>query len=148
MDYSKILPSKSKMKSIYQAAKLANIHEFIISLPNGYFTRVGEGGQRLSGGQKQRLAIARELYRKPKLLILDEATSALDTESEQAIKKSIKKLKSSLTIIIIAHRLSTIKNVDCIYVMENGLFIEKGTFSELKLKKGSRLSQLISMQDD
>lgn len=146
MEYSNLPPTKSKLDDVYTAAKLANIHEFIMSLPDAYFTKVGEGGQRLSGGQKQRVIIARELFRKPKLLILDEATSALDSESELAVQNSIDMLKSTLTVIIIAHRLSTIRNVDCIYVMEDGSFVEKGPYSELNFRKGSRLSQLTAMQ--
>lgn len=128
------------------AAKRANIHDFITTLPEGYFTKIGEGGHRLSGGQKQRIVIARELYRKPKLLILDEATSALDAESEVAIQKSIDGLKTKITVIVIAHRLSTIKNVDQVYVMENGSIIEKGTYKSLNCNENSRLSELIRLQ--
>jgi subfamily B ATP-binding cassette protein MsbA len=107
---------------------------------------VGDRGVLLSGGQRQRLFIARELYRKPRLLILDEATSALDSESESKIQKSIDELKGSVTVIIVAHRLSTIQNVDYVYIMENGTIVENGSYSDLKSDAVSRLSQLIKLQ--
>jgi subfamily B ATP-binding cassette protein MsbA len=135
------------MNVIHDAAKKAHLHEFILSLPDGYHTQVGDRGVRLSGGQKQRLFIARELFRKPNLLILDEATSALDTESEKAIQDSIDALKGELTVIIVAHRLSTIKNVDTVFVFSAGEIIEKGTFNDLKNLNNSKLSNLISMQE-
>lgn len=140
------IPCQKILDEVFLAAKMANIHDFITTLPEGYFTTISEGGHRLSGGQKQRLVIARELYRKPKLLILDEATSALDAESEVAIQKSIDGLKTKLTVIVIAHRLSTIKNVDRVYVMENGSIIEKGTYKSLSFREDSRLSELIRLQ--
>ena len=133
-------------KEVIKAAKQAHIHEFIITLPNGYNTIVGERGIRLSGGQKQRLFIARELYRKPKILILDEATSALDTKSEKYIKDSIDLLKGKMTVVIIAHRLSTIKDVDYLYILNKGEIIEKGTYKFLKADKKSHFSKLISLQ--
>ena len=100
----------------------------------------------LSGGQRQRLFIARELYRKPRLLILDEATSALDSKSESKIQQSIDELKGSVTVIIVAHRLSTIQNVDYVYIMENGTIVENGSYSDLKSDTSSRLTQLIELQ--
>jgi subfamily B ATP-binding cassette protein MsbA len=115
-------------------------------MPNGYETMVGERGVRVSGGQKQRLFIARELYKNPNLLILDEATSALDSESERYIQESIDNLKRSLTVVIIAHRLSTIKNADIIYVMDNGVIIESGSFEELTSKDHSRFSKMVNIQ--
>ena len=133
-------------KEVIEAAKQAYIHDFIMTLPNGYNTIVGERGIRLSGGQKQRLFIARELYRKPKILILDEATSALDSKSEKFIKDSIDLLKGKMTVLIIAHRLSTIKDVDYIYVLNKGEIIEKGTYELLKADKKSYFSKLISLQ--
>ena len=135
------------MNEIKHASKKAYLHEYISNLPNGYHTQVGDRGVKLSGGQKQRLFIARELFRKPNLLILDEATSALDSESERAIQESIDSLKGELTVIIVAHRLSTIKNVDTIYIFGDGKIIEKGSYNELKNSNNSVLSNLISMQE-
>ena len=132
---------------IKYAANLANINEFIESLPNGYETIVGERGVRLSGGQKQRIFIARELFRKPKILILDEATSALDSQSEMNIQKSIDMLKGKITIIVIAHRLSTIKNVDRVVILDKGEVIEDGSFKNLYENKKSYLSSLIKSQN-
>lgn len=129
-----------------EAAKKANILEFIQSLPDGFNTLVGDRGILLSGGQKQRIFIARELYRKPDILILDEATSSLDSESEKSIQESIELLKGKITVIVIAHRLSTIKNVDMIYLLQKGKIIEKGTYIELKNNIKSRFSQLASLQ--
>ena len=146
MENSSETPSQKILDAAILAAKMSNIHDVIEALPKGYFTRIGEGGQRLSGGQKQRLMIARELYRRPSLLILDEATSSLDAESEVAIQKRIDSLKSKLTVIIIAHRLSTVKNVDRIYVMESGSILEEGTYTELSSRKNSRLFELIKLQ--
>ena len=133
---------KSELKSVKDAAKLANIDDFIESLPKGYNTIVGEKGLKLSGGQRQRIFIARELYKKPKILIMDEATSALDYKSEEFIKKSIDKLKGEITLVIVAHRLSTIKNVDNIYVLKDGNIIENGNYSELKRNKNSFFNYL------
>lgn len=128
------------------AARQAHIAEFIDSLPDAYHTKVGDRGVKFSGGQRQRLFIARELFRKPKLLILDEATSALDSESEISIQKSVDELKGLVTVIIIAHRLSTIRNVDCVYVLEDGEVVESGGYQELRDIRDSRLSSLIRMQ--
>lgn len=132
---------------IISAAKKANLHQFIETLPEGYSTQVGDRGIKLSGGQRQRLFIARELFRKPNLLILDEATSALDSESEKAIQKSIDDLKGKMTIIIIAHRLSTITNVDTIYVLNKGVIAEKGSFFELKNDSNSLFSKYVASQE-
>jgi subfamily B ATP-binding cassette protein MsbA len=128
------------------AAKKANILEFIESLPDGFNTLVGDRGILLSGGQKQRIFIARELYRKPDILILDEATSSLDSESEKSIQESIELLKGKITVIVIAHRLSTIKNVDMIYLLQKGEIIEKGSYKELKNDFKSKFSQIASLQ--
>lgn len=124
------------MEKVIQAAKRAMIHDFIISLPDGYDTIVGERGVKLSGGQKQRIAIARVLLKNPKIVIFDEATSMLDSESEAAIQKAFRELTQGITTIVIAHRLSTIKNVDTIYVVDNGKIIEQGRHSELLEKEG------------
>jgi ATP-binding cassette subfamily B protein len=118
-------------EQIIHAAKLAEAHEFIEQLPQGYDTIVGERGQKLSGGQRQRLAIARAILKDPPILILDEATSAVDNETEAAIQKSLAKITQNRTTIAIAHRLSTIRSADCIYVMDKGQIVEQGTHEEL-----------------
>ncbi len=120
-----------KIEDIIAAATIAEAHEFIMQLPNGYDTIVGERGQKLSGGQRQRLAIARAILKHPPILILDEATSAVDNETEAAISRSLEQITQNRTTIAIAHRLSTIRNADCIYVMEKGKLIEQGKHEEL-----------------
>ena len=116
---------------IIEAAQSANIHDFIMSLDQGYDTAVGERGVRLSGGQKQRLSIARVFLKNPPILILDEATSSLDNESEQFIQKSLEKLSQNRTTIVIAHRLSTIKNSDEIVVVTDVGIQERGSHKQL-----------------
>ncbi|MBC5647454.1 ABC transporter ATP-binding protein [Christensenella sp. NSJ-35] len=123
-------------EEVMRAAKDANIHDFIMSLEDGYGTSVGERGVRLSGGQKQRIAIARVFLKNPQILILDEATSALDNESERHIQLSLEKLSQDRTTIVIAHRLSTIRNADEIIVMDADGIRERGTHEELLEKKG------------
>jgi ATP-binding cassette, subfamily B, bacterial len=123
-------------EQIMQAAKLAEAHEFIQDLPQGYDTIVGERGQKLSGGQRQRLAIARAILKDPPILILDEATSAVDNETEAAIQKSLQVITKNRTTIAIAHRLSTIRYAHCIYVMEQGQIVEQGTHEELLTLNG------------
>jgi subfamily B ATP-binding cassette protein MsbA len=134
------------LSQIKKACMQANISDFIESLPDQYNTQVGDRGIKLSGGQKQRLFIARELFRQPNILLLDEATSALDTDSESFIQESIDSLKGSITLVIIAHRLSTIRDVDYVYVLDQGSIIESGPYQTLRDKKGSHLDQLIEKQ--
>ena len=123
-------------EEIVEAAKRANIHDFIVSLPEGYNTFVGERGARLSGGQKQRISIARVFLKDPRILILDEATSALDNESERHIQESLEELAKDRTTIVIAHRLSTIRNADEIIVLSDEGIVERGTHHELMQKDG------------
>lgn len=118
-------------EEVMEAAKAANAHDFIMELPGGYETKVGERGVKLSGGQKQRVAIARVFLKNPPILVLDEATSALDLESESLIQDSLERLASNRTTIIVAHRLSTITHADNIFVIENGKVMENGSHSQL-----------------
>ena len=126
----------AREEDIVEAAKKANIHEFITSLPDGYDTQIGERGVKLSGGQKQRLSIARVFLKNPAVLILDEATSALDNATEALIQASLHELCKGRTTIVVAHRLSTIKNADKIIVIDRGLIQEEGTHQELLDKGG------------
>lgn len=123
-------------EDIISAAKAANAHDFIMDLPDGYETSVGERGDNLSGGQKQRIAIARALIKGAPILLLDEATSALDSESERQITESLAHVAISRTVVIIAHKLSTIRNADIIYVMDKGKIAEHGNHEELLSKNG------------
>jgi len=118
-------------KEIVQAAQLAEAHEFVIDLPEGYDTIVGERGQKLSGGQRQRISIARAILKNPPVLILDEATSAVDNETEAAIQRSLFRISKDRTTIIIAHRLSTVRYADRIFVLDRGELVEEGTHEEL-----------------
>jgi subfamily B ATP-binding cassette protein MsbA len=127
---------KFSQADIEQAAKQAAAHEFIVDMPEGYETRVGESGLRLSGGQKQRVAIARAMLKDAPILLLDEATSALDTASEQKVQSALTELMKGRTSLVIAHRLSTIMHADEIFVMESGQVVEHGTHAQLLDKRG------------
>ncbi|MCC6416157.1 MAG: ABC transporter ATP-binding protein [Opitutaceae bacterium] len=130
---------------VREAARLANAEEFILKMPEGYHTAVGERGVALSGGQRQRIAIARAILRNPPVLILDEATSALDYESERLIQEALDRLSAGRTVITIAHRLSTIKNADRIIVLREGDIVEEGDFKELSERKGV-FAELVAAQ--
>ncbi|PCD29005.1 hypothetical protein AU210_011549 [Fusarium oxysporum f. sp. radicis-cucumerinum] len=127
-------------EEIHEACKLANIHNVIMELPNGYDTECGPNGSRLSGGQRQRLAIARALVRKPKLLLLDESTSALDAESERALQEGLERVARGITVIAITHRLHTVRKADVIFMIEGGKVVEKGRHEELVERKRGAVS--------
>lgn len=128
---------KYSAEQIRQAAIVANAHDFISALPNGYETSIGDRGLKLSGGQRQRLTIARAVLRNPPILILDEATSALDSESEKLVQEALQKVMEARTSVVVAHRLSTIRNADLILVLENGNIIQAGTHHDLLTHDGS-----------
>ena len=132
---------------IIRAAQTAHIHDFVMSLPEGYETTVGERGLKLSGGEKQRIAIARTVLKDPGILIFDEATSALDSKSEQAILKELREVAKNRTTLVIAHRLSTIVDADQILVMDQGRIIERGTHRQL-LDKGMSYAQMWALQQE
>lgn len=132
-------------EEITTAAKAANAHNFISSLPEGYETSVGERGVQLSGGQKQRIAIARAILKDPKILLLDEATSALDAESERVVQDALERVMVNRTTVAVAHRLSTIKNADVIAVVKNGVVAEKGRHERLMKIPGGAYASLVSL---
>ena len=136
---------KPSQESVEAAAKMANAHGFIMEMPGGYDTVLGERGTRLSGGQRQRIAIARALFRNPPILILDEATSSLDTESERLVQQAIEELMHDRTVLVIAHRLSTVRRADRIVVLEGGRLVESGTHDEL-LASGRLYQRLYRLQ--
>lgn len=132
-------------QQVFEAAKIANAHDFITATQKGYQTLIGDRGVKLSGGQRQRLTIARAVLKNPSILILDEATSALDSESEKLVQSALENLMQSRTSLVIAHRLSTIQHADIIVVMKDGKIIEKGSHAEL-LETGGDYSKLVEMQ--
>jgi ATP-binding cassette subfamily B protein len=132
-------------EEIVEAAKNANIHDFILTLDDGYDTEVGERGVKLSGGQRQRISIARVFLKNPKLLILDEATSALDNVTEMQIQASLEELSRGRTVIVVAHRLSTVKNADEIVVIDKTGIVERGSHEEL-IALGGEYQTLYSYQ--
>ena len=132
-------------EEMIQAAKIANAHDFITSLPKGYQTNIGDRGGKLSGGQKQRLSIARAILKNPAILVLDEATSALDSASEKLVQEALEKLMQDRTSLVIAHRLSTIQKADKIIVMDKGKIIEQGSHKSLMDQNGAYTS-LVNLQ--
>jgi subfamily B ATP-binding cassette protein MsbA len=133
-------------QEIEAAARAAHAHEFIMSLPKGYQTVIGERGQRLSGGQRQRLAIARALLKNAPILVLDEATSALDTEAELLVQEALTNLMLNRTSFVIAHRLSTIRRADAIVVIERGRVVEIGRHDDLLARPSGTYAMLYQMQ--
>ncbi|MGH7443725.1 MAG: ATP-binding cassette domain-containing protein, partial [Longimicrobiales bacterium] len=131
--------------AIEAAARAANAHDFILQLPDGYDTVLGERGTRLSGGQRQRVAIARAILRDPPILILDEATSALDSESERLVQGAIEQLLEGRTVFVIAHRLSTVRHADLILVLQDGRIVQRGSHEEL-LAEGGLYAHLHDLQ--
>ena len=133
------------MEPVIAAAQLAGAHEFILELPRGYDTVVGERGTSLSGGQRQRIAIARALIGNPRILIFDEATSALDYESERVVQENMQNIARGRTVLIIAHRLSTVRRASRIITIDRGRLVEDGNHDEL-LHRGGRYAQLHRLQ--
>ncbi len=132
------------MAEVEEAAKAANIYDFVMSLPDGFHHVVGDRGVALSGGQRQRVSIARAVLRKAPVLVLDEATSAMDTESEMLVRQSVEALSKQHTVVMIAHRLSTVQYADCICVLDSGRVVEQGTHEELMARKGAYYQLVVS----
>ena len=133
------------MERVIEAAKLAGAHDFILALPEGYSTVIGERGASLSGGQRQRIAIARALVGNPRILIFDEATSALDYESEAAIQANMRRISDGRTVVLVAHRLSTLRTADRIVTIDEGRIVEDGAHAQL-LAAGGRYARLWRLQ--
>ena len=137
---------KATEAELIEAAEKSNSLDFINSFPDGFETIVGERGVKLSGGQRQRIAIARAILKNPRILILDEATSSLDAESEKVVQDALHVLMEGRTSVIIAHRLATIRDVDRIYVIDNGNIVERGTHQELTQIEGGTYNSLAKLQ--
>jgi subfamily B ATP-binding cassette protein MsbA len=138
--------SEATAAEVEQAARIANAHEFIAKMPNGYQTTIGDRGSKLSGGQRQRISIARAVLRNPPILILDEATSALDTESEKLVQEALTRLMANRTTLVIAHRLSTIQHADQILVVHQGQLVEQGSHQDLLANEGGFYWRLQTLQ--
>ena len=124
------------LSQVEEAARIANAHDFVLEMSDGYHTVIGERGVRLSGGQRQRLSIARAVLKNPPILILDEATSSLDAESERLVQQALERLMEHRTVLVVAHRLSTIRKADRILVLEDGKIVEEGNHEDLLGKSG------------
>ena len=142
LQYARLNATQAELEA---ACQVANIHEFIQALPDGYDTIVGERGYRLSGGEKQRIALARVILKNPRILVLDEATSSLDSESEALIQDALGKVMAQRTSIVIAHRLSTILAADLILILDRGRIVERGTHADL-LAQGGLYASLYQTQ--
>ena len=139
---------EASLLEVIQAAQVANAHEFIMRMPLGYESMVGEKGQSLSGGERQRISIARAVLRNPKILILDEATSAVDTETEKKIQQALDRLVEGRTVIAIAHRLSTVSKADRLFVVRSGHLVEQGTHAELLSMNNGLYKKLVGLQQE
>lgn len=147
--YNNILMGKPEatFEEVVEAAKIANAHEFIEGMPDGYYTNIGDDGSKLSGGQKQRISIARAVLKNPPIMILDEATSALDTASERFVQDALDNMMKNRTSLVVAHRLSTIRNADEIVVLNRGEIVERGTHEMLMQKENGAYKKLVELQE-
>ncbi|KAL9015581.1 MAG: hypothetical protein Q9185_007027 [Variospora sp. 1 TL-2023] len=146
LEAQRSLPTDGQYKLVRDACEASNAHDFIMQLPDGYDTQLGEGAGTLSGGQRQRLAIARSIISDPKILLLDEATSALDPRAESIVQRALKRVSQGRTVLVIAHKLATIKDADNIAVIANGCVVEQGTHEQL-IERGGRYTALVTAQD-